>query len=268
MVKRSIQGYVELASGLGEMTRAKAVEAAQEIIALGGSDASRKKVARQASRMADELLKAAEQNRRQIVALVQREVEGALGRVDVNRLMAEVQSLAGTVAALAGQVDELARTVTGRGSQVVTSGLSVAEEGPEPARVAPRSAPSGSAPARKAPAAAAKATTAAPSATSSSAAKTPEKSTTTAEPAAGRLGARRHLPVHRHVEHDVGPDQRHRLQFDPAGPAVAHPVEHRPADLVLRRGGIDMGADRRGGRRSRRAPRRRRCRSAGTRRPR
>ena len=40
MVKRSIQGYVELASGLGELTRAKAVEAAQELMALSGSDAS------------------------------------------------------------------------------------------------------------------------------------------------------------------------------------------------------------------------------------
>ena len=41
MAKRSIQGYVELASGLGEMTRSRAKEAAQEIIALAGSDASR-----------------------------------------------------------------------------------------------------------------------------------------------------------------------------------------------------------------------------------
>ena len=47
MAKRSIQGYVELASGLGELTRSRAKEAAQEIIALAGSDASRKKAAKQ-----------------------------------------------------------------------------------------------------------------------------------------------------------------------------------------------------------------------------
>ena len=125
MVKRSIQGYVELASGLGELTRAKAVEAAQEIIALGSSDASRKKVAEQASRLADDLLTAAEENRRQLVALVQREVEGAMERLDIARHLAEAQALAGTVSALAAQVDDLARAVTGRSVEVAAAGMTV-----------------------------------------------------------------------------------------------------------------------------------------------
>ena len=56
MAKRSIQGYVELASGLGELTRSRAKEAAPEILALAGADGSRKKVAKQASKLADELL--------------------------------------------------------------------------------------------------------------------------------------------------------------------------------------------------------------------
>ena len=64
MAKRSIQGYVELASGLGELTRSAAKEAAAEILALAGSDASRKKAAKQVSGLADELLHAAQANRK------------------------------------------------------------------------------------------------------------------------------------------------------------------------------------------------------------
>ena len=48
MAKNSIQGYVELASGLGDLTRSRAKEAAQEIIALASQDTSRKKLAKQA----------------------------------------------------------------------------------------------------------------------------------------------------------------------------------------------------------------------------
>ncbi|MGL5931156.1 MAG: hypothetical protein ACRCY8_19675 [Dermatophilaceae bacterium] len=114
MVKRSIQGYVELASGVGELTRSKAVEAAHELLALAGSDASRKKAAKQAGKLADDLLSAAEQNRRQVVSLVQREVDAALGRVDLARVLAEVQALGASVAGLAAQVDELARGVATR----------------------------------------------------------------------------------------------------------------------------------------------------------
>ena len=137
MAKRSIQGYVELASGLGELTRSRAKEAAQEIVALSGVDASRKKVTKQASHLADELLSAAESNRRNLVRLVRREVESALARLDVNRLAGDVQALAGTVAGLAAQVDDLARAAAGRGTRTpgpVASALVDLE--PEPTRVA------------------------------------------------------------------------------------------------------------------------------------
>ena len=113
MAKRSIQGYVELASGLGELTRSAAKEAAAEIVALAGSDASRKKAAKQVSGLADELLQAARSNRKALVRLVRREVEAAVAKLDVNRLSAEVQTLGATVAGLAAQVDDLARSATG-----------------------------------------------------------------------------------------------------------------------------------------------------------
>ena len=149
MAKRSIQGYVELASGLGELTRSRAKEAAQEILSLAGSDASRKKAAKQVSDLADELLHAAQSNRKHLVRLVRREVETALGKLDVNRLSGDVQTLAATVAGLATQVDDMARSATGLSTRTpgpVADALADLE--PEPARVAARS----NAPARKAPA--------------------------------------------------------------------------------------------------------------------
>jgi len=154
MAKRSIQGYVEFASGLGELTRSRAKEAAQEILSLAGSDASRKKAAKQVSDLADELLHAAQSNRKHLVRLVRREVEAALGKLDVNRLSGDVQTLAATVAGLATQVDDMARSATGLSARTpgpVADALAGFE--PEPARVVARpSAPATSAPARKAPA--------------------------------------------------------------------------------------------------------------------
>ncbi len=79
MAKRSIRAYVELATGLGEVTRARALEAAQEILSLAGSPGA---VAGQVERLAGELLAAAEQNRDHVVTLVRREVDAAVARVD------------------------------------------------------------------------------------------------------------------------------------------------------------------------------------------
>ncbi len=98
MAKRSVRAYVELASGLGEMTRARAVEAAQELVTLAGAKGSSGKVAKQVEKLAGDLLGAAEQNRAHVVGLVQREVESAVARVDVTRLLTEVQALGATVA--------------------------------------------------------------------------------------------------------------------------------------------------------------------------
>ncbi len=149
MAKRSIHGFVELASGLGELTRSRATEAAHELLTLTGVEGSSKKVAKQASRLADDLLSAAERNRKQVVGLVRSEVESALGRIDVGRLVGEVQGLATTVAGLAAQVDDLARAASGRPSAPVAR---VVEVEPEPARVAARPTTTSSTPAKKAPA--------------------------------------------------------------------------------------------------------------------
>ena len=153
MAKRSIQGYVELASGLGELTRSRAKEAAAEIVALAGSDASRKKAAKQVSGVADELLHAAQANRKHLVRLIRREVESALAKLDVKSVSSDVQALATTVAGLASQVDDLARSATGKSARTPNPvAEALAELGPEPARVAARKAPAKKAPAKKAPA--------------------------------------------------------------------------------------------------------------------
>ncbi|MEO5610140.1 MAG: hypothetical protein ABIQ61_04030 [Ornithinibacter sp.] len=141
MAQRSIQGYVELASGLGEMTRSRATEAAKELVHLAGIEGSSKKVAKQASRLADDLLRAAETNRQQLLALVRSEVESALGMVDMSRVMGEVQALRASVTALAAQMDEMARSA---GARAAGAASSSADTLPEPARVAVRTAPAAS----------------------------------------------------------------------------------------------------------------------------
>lgn len=189
MAKNSIQGYVELASGLGDLTRSRAKEAAQEIVALASQDTSPKKLAKQASALADDLLKAAEANRKQIVRLVRREVDSAVGKLDVDRLTREVQGLGATVAALASQVEELARSAASveiRGAATVASGI--VEMAPEPVKAAAKKAPTRVT--RKAPAKRTTATTSAPATKSAPAKKaTSKKATATAAKATATKSA-------------------------------------------------------------------------------
>jgi len=78
MVFDAIRGYLQLASGLTELSRAKAVEAANAVLNLPTSMASGP-MAAQVSVLADELLAAATTNRASLLALVRAEVEKAVG---------------------------------------------------------------------------------------------------------------------------------------------------------------------------------------------
>jgi hypothetical protein len=79
MVFESVRGYVELASGLTELTRARALEAAQGLLSLPASGiATGGKVASQAGALADELMVAAAANRSNLKALVRSEVDVAI----------------------------------------------------------------------------------------------------------------------------------------------------------------------------------------------
>ena len=102
----SFRGYVQLASGLGELSRARATEAAQVLLSLPGVGATTGKLTAQVSALAEELLAVAAANREHLTTLVRHEVEAAvtrLGLVAAEKLeesRAEVARLRAEVAAL------------------------------------------------------------------------------------------------------------------------------------------------------------------------
>jgi len=82
MVFESVRGYVELASGLSDLTRARAMEAAQGLLSLPAAGmATGTKMAGQASALADELLAAGAANRESLTMLVRTEVDAAITRL-------------------------------------------------------------------------------------------------------------------------------------------------------------------------------------------
>ncbi|WP_406831138.1 hypothetical protein ABEG17_19355 [Pedococcus sp. KACC 23699] len=167
MAFESVRSYVQLANGLGELTMAKAMEAAQGLLVLPGADEVSRKVV-QASTLAEELLEMARANRANLVALVQSEVESALRRTDVARvadLDAARTALAGVskeladlkamvVATGASAVAGASRGSLGRSGAVTTSVRTVTSPpaetpAPRPARTAPATS-TAKAPAKKA----------------------------------------------------------------------------------------------------------------------
>jgi hypothetical protein len=102
MAFESFRGYVELASGPSDLTRARATEAAQGLLSLPASSmATGTKMAVQATALADELLAAAAANRANLTSLVRSEVDAAMirvGLVPVQKLE-EAQAEAATLRA-------------------------------------------------------------------------------------------------------------------------------------------------------------------------
>jgi hypothetical protein len=86
----SVRAYVQLASGLSDLTRARAMEAAQGLLSLPAVGiATGNKMASQAGALADELLAASSANRSNLTTLVRSEVDAAitrLGLVSVQKL--------------------------------------------------------------------------------------------------------------------------------------------------------------------------------------
>ena len=119
MAFESVRSYVQLASGLGEMTKARALEAAQGLLALPGADEVTRRAV-QASTLADQLLEAAKANRDNLVALVQSEVEAALKRADVARI-ADVEAARTSLAALTRELADLRSTVLAAGVSAVST---------------------------------------------------------------------------------------------------------------------------------------------------
>jgi len=125
MAFESVRGYFQLASGLGELSRARALEAAQGLLSLPGVGLATGKVAVQVGTLAEELLAAAATNREHLTTLVRSEVDAAVtrlglvpaeklqeSRAEAARLRAEVASLrsASTSTRSAGQRTAAATT--------------------------------------------------------------------------------------------------------------------------------------------------------------
>ncbi|GAA2729879.1 hypothetical protein GCM10009867_00030 [Pedococcus aerophilus] len=117
MAFESVRGYVQLASGLGELTMAKAMEAAQGLLSLPGADGVTRKVV-QASTLAEELLDVAKSNRANLVALVQGEVESALKRADVVRV-ADLDAARATLTTVTKELADLKAMVVATGASAV-----------------------------------------------------------------------------------------------------------------------------------------------------
>lgn len=206
MAFEAVRGYVQLASGLGEMTKAKALEAAQGLLALPGADEIGKR-AMQASVLADQILEAAKANRSNLIALVRTEIENALGRAEFAR-HSDVENARAAVASLNREVEELraavlagvahsplGRMIPGMASSAVTTGprqswLREVPPAAEPGR--PRAAgtrtTAGSASAKKA---AAKKTTAKKAAAKEAAAKKTAAKATTAKKTTAKKTAKK-----------------------------------------------------------------------------
>lgn len=110
MAFESVRSYIQLASGLGELTRARAMEAAQGLLVLPGADEVTRRAV-QASTLADQLLEAAKANRANLMSLVQAEVESALSRAEVARV-ADIDAARTALTGLAKEVADLRSALT------------------------------------------------------------------------------------------------------------------------------------------------------------
>jgi polyhydroxyalkanoate synthesis regulator phasin len=77
----AVRGYLHAASGLTELTRKRAQELAQSLIASGSAGLGGGAVVGQVSAVADELLSTARSNRAAVREMVRGEVEVAIGRL-------------------------------------------------------------------------------------------------------------------------------------------------------------------------------------------
>jgi polyhydroxyalkanoate synthesis regulator phasin len=102
MVMDAVRGYVQLASGLTEVTRQKAQAAAKALLQQTGADNLTTKV----SDLADEIVATSKSNRQLLQAIVTNEVEGAVARLgfarseEVAALTRRIQTLEAELAAV------------------------------------------------------------------------------------------------------------------------------------------------------------------------
>jgi hypothetical protein len=192
MAFEAVRGYLQLASGLGELTKARALEAAQGLLALPGADEVGKR-AKQVSMLADQLLEAAKANRAGLIELVRAEVDSALGRSDLAR-RADLEAARATIVGLAREVDELRASLTAAAARTplgALPGLGAAAVGSVSRQRATGTAAEGAAASTSAPSASAKKTTARKSAARKAAAKKTAAKKTAAKKTAAKTAGKK-----------------------------------------------------------------------------
>lgn len=118
-----LKNYVELATGLTEVTANKAKEAAMALIAQGMSLGSKQPadVAATVQQAADDLVALSKTNRDMLIDLIRGEVDKAVGRMGFVR--------EDELAALRSRVEKLEKQVTSLGSASSTDRTSAADTG-------------------------------------------------------------------------------------------------------------------------------------------
>src|SRR4051794_14600478 len=132
MVMDALRGYVQLASGLTEVTKQKAQAAAKALLQQTGAD----KVTSKVSDLADEIIATSKSNRQLLQAIVSNEVEGAVARLGFVR-SEEVAALTRRVKALE---TELAEARAAAKPAAAPIGDALLEDGPGPVPAAKKAA--------------------------------------------------------------------------------------------------------------------------------
>ncbi|MEU4395689.1 phasin family protein [Kribbella sp. NPDC023855] len=131
MVMDALRGYVQLASGLTEVTKQRAQQAAKALLQQTGADALTSGVTTKVSDLAEEIVATSKSNRQLLQAIVANEVEGAVARLgfvrseEVGALSRRVDGLERELAdardALAAATAAAANAATAAGSAPVAA---------------------------------------------------------------------------------------------------------------------------------------------------
>jgi polyhydroxyalkanoate synthesis regulator phasin len=81
MVMDALRGYVQLASGLTEVTRQRAQQAAKQLLQQTGAENLTTGLTGKVSELADEIVATSKSNRALLQAIITNEVEGAVARL-------------------------------------------------------------------------------------------------------------------------------------------------------------------------------------------
>lgn len=156
MVMDALRGYVQLASGLTEVTRQRAQAAAKALIQQTGAESLTTGLTTKVSDLAEEIVATSKSNRQLLQAIVANEVEGAVAKLGFVR--------AEEVAALARRIDSLEKELAEKKPAVSTPPIKQAPASKQAAaaqktakkapakKAAAKKAPAKKTPAKKAPA--------------------------------------------------------------------------------------------------------------------